>query len=93
MTKTTLGLNYYIDGHRVQAQTDLPRQSLTDPEWIARINLEIGICPTCPSAPWSPPLKEPAGRFSHDVSGESPTILCQSSGVSCKSCSSTLSIS
>jgi hypothetical protein len=43
MTKTTLGLNYYIDGHRVKAQTDLTRQSLTDPGWIARFNLEIGI--------------------------------------------------
>ena len=43
LAQSTAGLNYYLNGHRVKAQMDLTRQSLTDPSWIARINLEIGI--------------------------------------------------
>ncbi len=43
LAQTTAGLNYYLDGHRVKAQMDLTRQSLTDPSWVTRLNLEIGI--------------------------------------------------
>ncbi len=43
LAQSTAGLNYYLDGHRVKAQMDLTRQSLSDPTWIARFNLEIGI--------------------------------------------------
>lgn len=43
LAQSTAGLNYYLDGHRVKAQMDLTRQSLTDPAWVTRFNLEIGI--------------------------------------------------
>ncbi len=43
LAQSTAGLNYYLDGHRVKAQMDLTRQSLTDPAWVTRLNLEIGI--------------------------------------------------
>ncbi len=43
LAQSTTGINYYLEGHRVKAQMDLTRQSLTDPAWIARFNVEIGI--------------------------------------------------
>jgi hypothetical protein len=43
LAHSTLGINHYLDGHRVKVQADITRQSLTDPAWIGRFNLELGI--------------------------------------------------